>query len=61
MVGALDAAIAAGGEFVRRHVEAGDPGFVTMWNEMGGAERFNRRRRWWADNRQRFTQALNLG
>lgn len=61
LVGALDAAIAAGGEFVRRHVEAGDPGFVTMWNEMGGAERFNRRRRWWADNRQRFTQALNLG
>jgi hypothetical protein len=45
LLGGLDAAIAAGGEFVRRHVEAGDPGFVAMWNEIGGAERFDRRRR----------------
>lgn len=56
----LDGQIAAGGEFVRRRVEAGDPGFVNLWNEMGGAERFDRRRRWWAENRQRFADAVDL-
>jgi hypothetical protein len=29
-------------DFVRRHVEAGDPGFEAMWNEMGVAERLDR-------------------
>jgi hypothetical protein len=50
--------IARGGEFVRRHVEAGDPGFVRMWNEMGGAERFDRRRRWWDQQHSSFAAAL---
>ena len=27
--------ISRGGEFVRRRVEAGDPNFVRMWDEMG--------------------------
>jgi hypothetical protein len=60
LIDALDASIAAGGQFVRRRVDAGDPPFVAMWNEMGGAERFDRRRRWWADSRDRFVDALNL-
>jgi Phosphotransferase enzyme family len=60
LVDVLDGQIAAGGEFVRRRVEAGDPGFVAMWNEMGGAERFDRRWRWWADNRQKFVDAVYL-
>jgi hypothetical protein len=38
-------------------VEAGDPNFITMWNAMGGSERFDRRRRWWAQ-RQNFAAAL---
>jgi len=54
----LDGAIERGGEFVRRHVEAGEPGFVTMWEEMGGMERFDRRRAWWADSREEFAAAL---
>src|SRR5690606_18221011 len=36
----LDTSIEHGGEFVLRHVEAGEPGFVQMWREMGGMERF---------------------
>lgn len=55
----LDDPIARGGEFVQRRVELGDPGFVTMWNEMGGMERFDRRRRWWAEHRDRFARALS--
>jgi hypothetical protein len=55
---ALQVAIAAGGEFVRRHAEAGEPGFVKMWAEIGGMERFDRRRRWWTEAQGRYEAAL---
>ncbi|MEO9224208.1 MAG: phosphotransferase [Acidimicrobiales bacterium] len=58
LFGALDQSIAAGGEFVRRRVEAGDPNFIKMWDDMGGAERFERRRRWWVRSRERFVSAM---
>jgi hypothetical protein len=54
----LSDTIARGGEFVRRRVEAGDPNFLTMWNEMGGAERFDRRHRWWIEHQEKFRNAL---
>lgn len=54
----LDVTIEAGGEFVRRRVEAGDPGFVKMWNDMGGQERFDRRRDWWSAHRDHYAQVL---
>ncbi|MDP9334826.1 MAG: phosphotransferase, partial [Actinomycetota bacterium] len=47
-----DTIVRAGGEFVRRRVEAGDPNFIKMWNEMGGKDRFDRRRRWWIEHEQ---------
>ena len=58
LVDVLDVSIARGGQFVRRRVEAGDTNFIAMWNEMGGIERFDRRRRWWAGQRQNFAAAL---
>lgn len=54
----LAASIERGGEFVRRRVEAGDRGFVKMWEDMGGQERFDRRRRWWSDHAPAFGRAL---
>lgn len=54
----LDDSIARGGEFVRRRVEAGDPNFIAMWNELGGMQRFDRRRAWWRSNRGGFAAAL---
>lgn len=54
----LDHAMAHGGAFVRRHAEAGEPGFVAMWDEMGGMERYDRRSRWWATNRSAFVRSL---
>jgi len=54
----MGSSIARGGEFVRRRVDAGDPNFISMWNAMGGMERFDRRRRWWAAQRQDFAAAL---
>jgi hypothetical protein len=56
---ALDGSIERGGEFVRRRVDAGDVNFVAMWEEMGGAERYDRRRRWWVENQPAFARALN--
>jgi hypothetical protein len=58
VVDILDHSIARGGEFVRRRAEAGEPGFVQMWAEIGGMERFDRRRRWWASARSSFVAAL---
>lgn len=59
LIDLLAASIAKGGEFMLRHVEAGEPGFVTMWNQMGGMERFDRRRGWWATARAAFEDALS--
>jgi hypothetical protein len=53
--------MARGGEFVRRRVEAGDPPFVAMWNEMGGQERFDRRRRWFEAEHASFVAAMAKG
>jgi hypothetical protein len=54
----LDRGNAASGEFVRRRVESGDLNFIEVWERTGGQERFDRRRRWWAEQRPRFEAAL---
>lgn len=59
LVEILADSIARGGEFNRRRVEAGDPNFIAMWNDIGGMERFDRRRRWWAEHRDWFVNALS--
>ena len=58
LLGVLDASIKKGGAFVRRRVEAGDPGFIEMWNNMGGSERFDRRTAWWNTHVDTFAAAL---
>jgi hypothetical protein len=58
LVQILDQTLPRGGEFVRRRVEAGDPNFIRMWKEMGGAERYARRRDWWTEHRSKFIEAL---
>ncbi|MGD0746306.1 MAG: phosphotransferase [Acidimicrobiales bacterium] len=55
----LDDAMAHSGEFVKRHADAGEPGFVLMWEWMGGQERWDRRKRWWASERPRFARSLD--
>lgn len=55
----LDASIVRGGEFVFRQVEAGHPGFAQLWEDMGGMERFDRRRGWWRGARPGFEAALS--
>jgi hypothetical protein len=59
IVETLDRQVAHGGEFVLRHVEAGEPGFVAMWASIGGMARFDRRRDWWNSFRNDFAMAMN--
>ena len=54
----LDRSMQRGGEFVQRRVEAGDPNFIRIFDEIGGMERYDRRRRWWETNRAAFADAL---
>lgn len=58
VLSSLDEAIARGGQFLRRQLKAGHPGFVKMWAEIGGMDRFDRRRQWWDEIRRRFEAAL---
>lgn len=58
LVDALARQIDDGGSFVRRRVERGEPAFVAMWEAMGGQERYDRRRDWFAAEHARFVAAL---
>jgi hypothetical protein len=54
----LDRPMESGGSFVQRRVEAGDPNFIRMLDEMGGMERYERRLRWWQASRETLARAL---
>lgn len=43
---------------MQRRVEAGDPNFIRIFDEIGGMEGYDRRRGWWETNRPAFVDAL---
>jgi hypothetical protein len=55
---AIDDALTRVESAVRRSVDTGDPNYVELWDRTGGQDRFDRRRRWWADHRAEFAAAL---
>ena len=55
---AMDDAVTRITAAARRSVDAGDPNAVALWERTGGSERYDRRRRWWADHHDRFAAAL---
>ncbi|HJZ35907.1 MAG TPA: phosphotransferase [Solirubrobacterales bacterium] len=57
-VDAIVEAQRVGNAFVRRHVEAGEPGFVAMWDERGGAEWFDGVTAWMEGQRSLWLEAL---
>jgi hypothetical protein len=61
LLSAIDDAIDRIEAAVRRSVEAGNPNAVALWNRTGGRDRFDRRRRWWADHHDQFAAALLTG
>lgn len=59
----VDAIIEAqrvGNAFVRRRVEAGEPGFVAMWQERGGAQWFDGVTAWMEGQRSLWLEALRI-
>ena len=50
--------IARGGEFVARRVANREQAFIDMWERSGGMARFDRRRAWFAVERDRLAAAL---
>jgi hypothetical protein len=59
LIEGLDLVIARGGQFVRRQLDAGHPGFAEMVDRMGGMTRFDTRRSWFAANKERLSRALS--
>ena len=45
--------------FVQRRLDAGDANFTRMWENIGGAKRFTRRREWFEKNRRQFELAMS--
>jgi hypothetical protein len=58
-IAAVDEAKRVGSRFVRRHVEAGDPGFVEMVGASGGEERYRLNKAWWVEHRPRLRESLS--
>ena len=58
MLDHLDGLVQRGGILVQRRVEAGDLNFIRVLDQIGGMERYDRRRRWWKANRAAFSHAL---
>ena len=56
---AMDDAIAVIETAVRRRVDAGDSNTIAGLNRTGGIEKYDRRRRWWADHHDQFAAALS--
>ncbi|MHB1138238.1 MAG: phosphotransferase [Microthrixaceae bacterium] len=54
----LDRRVRDGGQFVLRRVQAGEPAFIRMWQEMGGMARYDRRRAWFAEQLPVLAAAL---
>jgi hypothetical protein len=59
-VAAVDEAKRVGARFVRRHVDAGEVGFVEMVSTYGGEERYRRNKEWWAANRSALLDRLGV-
>jgi aminoglycoside phosphotransferase (APT) family kinase protein len=54
----LAAGIERGGEFLQRRLDEGNEAFRAMVESTGGMAKFDRRRAWFAANRERFADAL---
>jgi hypothetical protein len=58
LLDALAEGIARGGEFLQRRLDEGNEAFIQMVAATGGMAKFDRRRAWFAANRERFADAL---
>jgi hypothetical protein len=59
LLDALAEGIERGGQFLQRRLDEGHAAFVRMVETTGGMAKFDRRRAWFAANRERFADALS--
>jgi hypothetical protein len=59
LVDAIEANIDQGPAFLQRRLDRGEAAFVAMVEQMGGMERYDRRRDWFTANRERLISALD--
>jgi hypothetical protein len=58
LVDAVDRNVADGGAFLQRRIDRGETAFIALRDQMGGMERFERRRAWFAANRDRLLESV---
>jgi hypothetical protein len=58
LVDAVERNIASGAAFLQRRIDAGEKAFLAMVEMMGGMERYDRRRAWFAAHRERFLESV---
>lgn len=58
LVEAIGRNVADGGGFLQRRIDRGEKAFLAMVEQMGGMERYDRRRAWFAANRERFLDSV---
>jgi hypothetical protein len=54
----MDVAFARIEAAIRRSIDAGNRNAKALWDRTEGGERFDRRRRWWAEHHEQFVVAL---
>jgi hypothetical protein len=57
-VDAIDRNVAGGGAFLQRRIDRGETAFLALRDQMGGMERYDRRRAWFAAQRRRFLDSV---
>jgi len=58
LVDAIERNVARGGGFLQRRIDRGEEAFLAMRDQMGGMERYDRRREWFAAHRERFLESV---
>jgi len=58
LVDAIDRNVARGGAFLQRRIDRGETAFLALRDQMGGMERYDRRRAWFAAQRQRLLESV---
>jgi len=58
LLDAVERNVADGGAFLQRRLDRGEEAFIAMIEEMGGMQRYDRRREWFAANRSRLADSI---
>jgi hypothetical protein len=58
LIDAIERNVARGVGFLQRRIDRGEEAFITMVEQMGGLERYERRRAWFSAHRDRLLEAV---